>query len=49
MHRLFNLLATLASWLAERDRPVDVLETMSPRERADLPVHHPVADRSPVC
>lgn len=46
MHRLFIILSTFASWLAERDNPVDFIETMSPRERADLPVYHPAADRS---
>ncbi|GLQ53392.1 hypothetical protein [Devosia nitrariae] len=49
MHRLFILISTFASWLAERDRPVDVIETMSPRERADLPVHHPAADHGAAC
>jgi hypothetical protein len=44
MHRLLSFLAALAQWLNERDTPPDAVEAMSPRERADLPVYHPLSE-----
>lgn len=41
MQKIWN---ALVDWLWRMDMPeacFDIVETMSPRERADLPVHHP--------
>jgi hypothetical protein len=49
MHRLLNVLAALLEWLNERDSPVDVIETMSAHERADLPAYHPLSEPRQAC
>ncbi|WP_160299994.1 hypothetical protein [Devosia geojensis] len=49
MHRLLSLLTALLEWLNERDGPVDIIETMNPHERADLPVYHPLSEPRRAC
>ena len=43
MDRIFTALRHLVAGLFEADTPADPLSRMSPRELADLPVHHPQA------
>lgn len=44
MHKIFNLLGLWLAPLFEAEPPHDPLRGMSPRELADLPVHHPRLD-----
>jgi hypothetical protein len=41
MDKIFNLLRALIAGLFDHAGPADPLSSMSPRELADLPVHHP--------
>lgn len=41
MDKIFTLLRTFLAGLFEQRSGVDPLDRMSPRELADLPVHHP--------
>jgi hypothetical protein len=45
---MYKIFTFIRLWLAEllaEDAPADPLATMSPRELADLPVHHPNSER----
>ena len=41
MHKTFTLLRRFLLGLFEAEAPADPLSRMTPRELADLPVHHP--------
>jgi hypothetical protein len=41
MDKIFTLIRDLLAGLFEPAVPPDPLSTMSPRELADLPIHHP--------
>ncbi len=45
MHKIFSSIATWFAGLFAVDPPADPLSRMSPRELADLPVHHPSYDQ----
>lgn len=49
MERLLKHLRTALAWLAARDCPPDTIETMEPRQRADLPTYHPRHDYGCLC
>lgn len=49
---MYKMFSNMRAWLARffaveqpADAPADPLSRMSPRELADLPVHHPSFDR----
>ncbi|MDB5539841.1 MAG: hypothetical protein JWQ89_1568 [Devosia sp.] len=44
MYKMFNSIRTWLAGLLVADAPEDPLTRMSPREFADLPVHHPRFD-----
>lgn len=43
MDKIFTLLRSLLAGLFDEPSPADPVSRMSPRELADLPVHHPKA------
>ncbi len=45
MDRIFTAIRAWLDRLLNPERPADPTETMSPRELADLPTHHPRLDR----
>ena len=44
MNRIFNRMRTWVQAFVAAPRPADPLESMSPRELADLPASHPASD-----
>jgi len=45
MHKIFTIIRIWLSELLADEAPADPLACMSTRELADLPVHHPQAER----
>ncbi len=48
---MYKMFSRIGAWLASlfaSTQPRDPLDAMSPQELADLPVHHPLHDCSPV-
>lgn len=45
MYKIFTIIHLWLAELLAEDVPVDPLATMSPRELADLPIHHPRTER----
>jgi hypothetical protein len=41
MYKIFTLIRTFLAGLFDEACPADPVSRMSPRELADLPVHHP--------
>ena len=44
MHKIFSIIRQWLGRLAVAETPADPLSQLSPRELADLPVHHPRND-----
>jgi hypothetical protein len=47
MNKLLTLITSWLQSLLVSDLPADPLASLSPRDWADLPVHHPLVDPSP--